>query len=56
MNYAQANEAPRLPKGQRVWDSTRYGGRLHVVDADGKVHVAPTRADMSTGKNLPSEG
>lgn len=55
MHYGQANEAPRLPAGARSWDSTRHGGRLHVVDADGKVHVAPTRADMSTRKNLPSE-
>ena len=46
MNYGHANAAPRLPAGARSWDSTRYGGRLHVVAADGKVHVAPTRADQ----------
>ena len=40
------NAAPRLPAGARSWDSTRYGGRLHVVDSEGKAHIAPTRADQ----------
>lgn len=44
-----ANDAIRLPAGPRIWSTDVAGGRMHVI-VDGRVVVAPTRADLKQGR------
>ena len=41
------NAAPILPAGVRVWNSDRYGGRLHVRAPYGTETVVLTRKDTA---------